>query len=69
VAGLGGYVNAAGGFRTGIVAAPLTGRVVAQAVCGEAPAVALGPFAADRFRPAAVRRTPALAGGPAPEHR
>jgi hydrogen cyanide synthase HcnC len=37
VAGLDGYFNAAGGFRTGIVAAPLTGRVVAQWITG-------GPF-------------------------
>jgi hydrogen cyanide synthase HcnC len=65
VAGLDGYLNAAGGFRTGIVAAPLTGEVVAQAACGEAPRVPLGPFSLDRFRAAAdpgetVARPPAL---------
>jgi hydrogen cyanide synthase HcnC len=35
VDGLDGYFNAAGGFRTGIVASPLTGQVVAQWVSGE----------------------------------
>jgi glycine/D-amino acid oxidase-like deaminating enzyme len=50
-AGLAGYVNAAGGFRTGIVASPLTGRVVAQLVCGEVPCCAVEPFAVDRFTP------------------
>jgi hydrogen cyanide synthase HcnC len=50
VAGLDGYVNAAGGFRTGIVASPLTGQVVAQAVCGEIPCVSLEPFSLERFR-------------------
>jgi glycine/D-amino acid oxidase-like deaminating enzyme len=55
VAGLEGYVNAAGGFRTGIVASPLTGRVVAQAVCEEATDVALEPFSLTRFRQAASR--------------
>jgi hydrogen cyanide synthase HcnC len=52
VAGLDGYVNAAGGFRTGIVAAPLTGQVVAQVVAGEKPSRALDPFLARRFGPA-----------------
>jgi glycine/D-amino acid oxidase-like deaminating enzyme len=59
VAGLDGYVNAAGGFRTGIVAAPLTGQVVAEVVCGVAPAVALGPFALERFRQRAGSPKPA----------
>jgi hydrogen cyanide synthase HcnC len=49
VPGLGGYVNAAGGFRTGIVASPLTGEVVAQAICGETTTVGLEPFAVARF--------------------
>ena len=35
VAGVDGYVNVAGGFRTGIVAAPLMARVTAQAIVGE----------------------------------
>jgi hydrogen cyanide synthase HcnC len=51
VAGLDGYVNAAGGFRTGIVAAPLTGQVVAQLVGGETPCCPVGPFSVDRFAP------------------
>jgi hydrogen cyanide synthase HcnC len=50
VDGLAGYANATGGFRTGIVAAPLTGRVVAQQIAGEEPAVPLLPFTADRFQ-------------------
>jgi hydrogen cyanide synthase HcnC len=49
VEGLAGYVNAAGGFRTGIVAAPLTGQVVAEHIAGQKPAVSLEPFLADRF--------------------
>jgi hydrogen cyanide synthase HcnC len=48
--GLAGYLNAAGGFRTGIVAAPLSGLVVAQVACGEEPAVPVEPFRVDRFR-------------------
>ena len=44
-----GYVNATGGFRTGIVAAPVTARLVAQCVVGEPRAAALTPFLADRF--------------------
>jgi hydrogen cyanide synthase HcnC len=49
VAGLEGYVNATGGFRTGIVAAPLTGQVVAQVVTGEAPICPVEPFLVGRF--------------------
>jgi hydrogen cyanide synthase HcnC len=56
VTGLAGYANAAGGFRTGIVASPLTSRVVAEAVCGETPSVPLEPFGLDRFRSAAANR-------------
>jgi hydrogen cyanide synthase HcnC len=50
VSGVAGYFNATGGFRTGIVASPLTGSVVAQLVCGEAPSVPVEPFLAERFR-------------------
>jgi hydrogen cyanide synthase HcnC len=46
---LGGYVNAAGGFRTGIVASPLAGAVVAASVVGEPPPVSIDPFLASRF--------------------
>ena len=49
MAGIEGYVNASGGFRTGIVAAPLTARLVAQCVLGEECDVPLEPFLADRF--------------------
>jgi hydrogen cyanide synthase HcnC len=49
VEGLAGYVNATGGFRTGIVASPLTGQVVAEHITGETSAVPLDPFLADRF--------------------
>ncbi len=54
VPGVEGYVNAAGGFRTGIVASPLTGEVVAQVVCGQAPSVDVRPFSVTRFRAAPV---------------
>jgi hydrogen cyanide synthase HcnC len=47
--GVHGYVNAAGGFRTGIVASPLTGIVVAQLMCGEPLAVPIEPFLVDRL--------------------
>ncbi len=45
VPGLLGYANAAGGFRTGIVASPLAGASVAGELCGEDPA----PFRLERF--------------------
>ncbi len=48
-AGPEGYLNAAGGFRTGIVASPLTAQVVAELACGEPPSVALEPFRVERF--------------------
>jgi hydrogen cyanide synthase HcnC len=54
VAGLDGYFNAAGGFRTGIVASPLTGRVVAQWVTGEALDYPCESFLMERFTAAAV---------------
>jgi hydrogen cyanide synthase HcnC len=53
VDGLKGYVNATGGFRTGIVAAPLTGEVVAQIVCDEVPTVPIEPFLVRRLAEAA----------------
>ena len=49
VEGLDGYWNATGGFRTGIVAAPLVGRVVAESLCGLPTAHSLEPYRADRF--------------------
>jgi hydrogen cyanide synthase HcnC len=47
--GLEGYFNATGGFRTGIVAAPLTGQVVAEWICGERLSYPCEAFLADRF--------------------
>lgn len=47
--GIEGYVNATGAFRTGIVAAPLTARLVAQCVVGEEPTLPLEPFLVERF--------------------
>ncbi len=41
--------HAAGGFRTGIVAAPLTGEVVAACVVGAAPPTPIDPFLPSRF--------------------
>lgn len=49
-----GYMNATGGFRTGIVAAPLTGRVVAQSIVGETPDFAIEPFLTNRFQQSAT---------------
>ena len=46
---LAGYFNAAGGFRTGIVASPLTARLVAECITGERPIVDVTPFLAERF--------------------
>ncbi|HMC66294.1 MAG TPA: FAD-dependent oxidoreductase [Gemmataceae bacterium] len=51
VSELGGYINAAGGFRTGIVAAPLTGEVVAQVIAGEHTSCPIEPFLMERFQP------------------
>jgi hydrogen cyanide synthase HcnC len=47
--GIQGYVNAAGGFRTGIVASPLTGEVVAQIILAEESSVPVEPFSVERF--------------------
>ena len=49
VADVEGYINVTGGFRTGIVAAPLMARVTAQAIVGETPDVAIEPYRAERF--------------------
>jgi hydrogen cyanide synthase HcnC len=54
-----GYYNATGGFRTGIVAAPLTARLVAQCVTGEDPEVDINPYLAGRFA-AAPAATPQI---------
>ncbi|RUL87932.1 FAD-dependent oxidoreductase [Tautonia sociabilis] len=49
VAGLGGYLNACGHFRTGIVTSPLTGLVLAELVAGDRPSVPVEPFLLARF--------------------
>src|SRR5262249_58560164 len=58
--------HATGGFRTGIVATPLTAELVASAVLGPAPPLPIEPFLAARFaeRPADAPRR-ACARGPA----
>ncbi len=48
--------NATGGFRTGIVAAPLTAKVVAQCVVNERTDVDTTPFLAARFHSAKAVR-------------
>lgn len=53
IRGVEGYVNASGGFRTGIVAAPMTARLVAQCVLGEELELPIAPFLAERFAPPA----------------
>ena len=49
--GVAGYMNATGGFRTGVVASPLTGRVIAQQITGESLDFPLECFLAERFAP------------------
>jgi hydrogen cyanide synthase HcnC len=44
------FFHATGGFRTGIVAAPLTGEVVAASVLGQTPEFPIEPFLAHRFQ-------------------
>ena len=48
-AGVEGYASVTGGFRTGIVAAPLMARVAAQDILGETPDVPIEPYLLDRF--------------------
>lgn len=47
--GIAGYANASGGFRTGIVAAPMTARIVAQSLLGEPCDLPIEPFLVERF--------------------
>jgi glycine/D-amino acid oxidase-like deaminating enzyme len=47
-----GYINAAGAFRTGIVASPLTGELVAQIIAGEPTSIDPRPYLAARFHDA-----------------
>ena len=46
-----GLWAATGHEGAGVALGPITGRLVAQAFCGEAVAVDLDPFDPDRFRP------------------
>jgi len=46
-----GLWAATGHEGAGVALGPVTGRVVAQAFCGERPAVRLAPFHPDRFQP------------------
>lgn len=49
VSGLDGYMNATGGFRTGIVASPLTGLLTAEMIAGERHSFPVEPFLLSRF--------------------
>lgn len=49
VDGLKGYMNATGAFRTGIVASPLTGQVVAQLATSQTDVHDANPFLSSRF--------------------
>jgi hydrogen cyanide synthase HcnC len=49
VDGLDGYLNACGHFRTGILTAPLTGRIIAELAAGEPPSYPIAPFLLSRF--------------------
>ena len=51
VAGLDGYLNACGHFRTGILTAPLTGLMLAEVIMGEEPSYPIEPFLLSRFSP------------------
>ncbi len=48
-AGIRGLIYAAGHYRNGILLAPITASIVTALIEGEAPPVALEPFAPDRF--------------------
>ena len=51
VPGLGGYLNACGHFRTGILNAPLTGLLIAEMAGGDPPSFPIEPFLLSRFGP------------------
>lgn len=46
---VGGYLNAGGHFRTGILNAPLTGLLIAEIVSGAPPSYPIEPFLLSRF--------------------
>ncbi len=45
-----GYINATGGFRTGVVASPLTGRVIAQTITSQVVDFPIETFLANRLK-------------------
>jgi hydrogen cyanide synthase HcnC len=45
-----GYINATGGFRTGVVASPLTGRVIAQTITSQVLDFPIETFLASRLK-------------------
>jgi hydrogen cyanide synthase HcnC len=49
VEGVSGMINATGGFRTGIVAAPLMAEMVSQVILKEPPSFPIDSFLASRF--------------------
>ncbi len=49
IEGVTGIINATGGFRTGIVAAPLMAEIVAQTASEESPTFPIAPFYSSRF--------------------
>lgn len=49
VAGIEGYMNACGHFRTGIVSSPITGRIITDLVMGKKPPIDITPFLYERF--------------------
>lgn len=49
VDGIDGYLNACGHFRTGILTAPLTGRIIAELAAGEPSSYPIAPFLLSRF--------------------
>ncbi len=49
-----GLFYATGHYRNGILLAPVTGELIAEAIAGNVPSVGLSPFAPDRFCPVGV---------------
>ncbi len=49
VDGINGYLNACGHFRTGILTAPLTGKIISELILDEEPCANLKPFLHSRF--------------------
>jgi hydrogen cyanide synthase HcnC len=54
VEGVAGYLNACGHFRTGILNAPLTGRIIAELAAGAVPGYPIEPYLLSRFRQPAL---------------